>query len=157
MKQIIHILVLFSFFPVGALCQGIHPELLQGTLIIGEKPVEFNYLSLPDGTSALTCFTHLPSRHDYDSNTGRVFIPLGSIKKIRITHLTSEERAFLHDSCADCMLYKARITCRDLDVNGGEPVFVALSCFIWKNTHSADFCQPHVADLKFVDAVEIRE
>jgi len=148
----ISILVLLPFF---ALAQMEMPANISGSMIFGEKPLEFNYLSMPDGSTTLAFFKLLPGRSEYIAGTGKEFISLEKISTLRIIPFSEYENDILRENCDDCQLYKARITLFGNKGYREEIVFLAFDHLIWKNTRTEDYKEPRKAELRFLEEIEI--
>jgi hypothetical protein len=157
MLKLIKIISIILFVPVYSLSQDYKPENLSGTLIIEKKPVEFTYLSTPEGTTEIPCFTYLPTRNEFIANLGKELLPLHGVKNIIITRLTQDESAFVHDSCSGCTLYKAKITFYDQPGANVKSVYLAINHIIWKNSGSGEFYEPRIVELRYLDSIEINE
>jgi hypothetical protein len=154
-----HIYLLFFILlvPAYSLCQaGLSGE-LKGTIIIERKPVEFTWISTPDGTTEIPCFTYLPGKDDYFSGKGKQLLPLQSINTIEISRLSAKETIFVRDSCFGCSLYKAVISFKGQPENTERFVYLALKYFTWKNTGSAEFYEPRMVELRYVNAIKMNE
>jgi hypothetical protein len=156
-RSLLRIIPIMLFVPAFSLCQNNQPQNLRGTLIIEKRPVEFNYLSTPDGTAEIPYFNYLPTKDEYASNLRKKMLPLHVVKNVMITRLAKEESAFVHDSCSGCYLYKARITFIDDPSNTEKTVFLAINHMLWKNTDSGGFNNPRVVELRYLNAIRINE
>jgi len=157
MRNILKILSIILFVPAFSLAQNDKPENFKGTLIIEHKPVEFNYLSTPDGTTEIPYFKKIPSKYEYLSNLGQEFLPLKKVKDIKMVRFSAEELQDLYDSCEDCLLYKADITFYEDSGSNVETLYLTAKYFTWKNTDLKDYCEPHIAELRFLEAVIINK
>jgi hypothetical protein len=157
MFKILMIISTILFVPVYSLSQDSKPEYLNGTLIIGEKPVGFTSLEMPDGTTDIPIFSTLPTKKEYLSNLGKDRLPLKGVKKITMTRFTREESGFIHDSCSGCSLYKATITCYGQSRFNGKTIYLAIQYILWRNTGSDGFSEPRTAELPYVDAINLNE
>jgi hypothetical protein len=148
-------IAILLLLPFVALAQADKPENISGSMIFGEKPLEFNYLSMPDGSTTLAFFKQLPGRSEYIAGTGKEFISLEKISALRIIPFSDDENEMLRENCNDCQLYKARITFFGNKGYREEFVFLAFDHLIWKNTHTADYKEPRKAELRFLEEIEI--
>ena len=150
-------IAVFLLANIYSISQDLVKGNITGTLIIGEKPVEFNYLSMPDGTMELPYFTHLPTKDEIAANFGKDFLSLQTVKKIVILRFSNEELEFLHDTCSGCSLFKANITFNHHTPVTEKSIYLAVKYLIWKNTGSIEFPEPRVAEMRYVDAIQINE
>jgi hypothetical protein len=157
MIRILKIVSLILFLPLICLAQNNKPENLRGTLVIEEKPVEFNYLSTLDGTTEIPYFKNLPTQKDYNSGSGKEIVSLQTVRNIEILRFSDTESVFLQNSCKDCLLFKAKITFNDYSGYDEQQVYLAIEYIIWKNTGSADYIEPRVAKLKFLNEINMNE
>jgi hypothetical protein len=151
------IVIMILFFPVFVLCQGFRPEELHGKLIVGEKPVDFNYLSAPDGTTEIAYFDYLPNRNEFLLSKGKKALSLHSVTHILITRLTSKETEFVRDSCPGCIFFRAKADFNGQAGSGEQLIYLAVDHLIWKNTTSKEFFEPRIAELRFLDAIYMNE
>jgi hypothetical protein len=157
MIKFLKIVLVFLILPVFALSQNGDPGTLKGVLVIEEKPVEFNYLSTPDGTTEIPYYKNLPTKQEYLSNLGKELLPLQKVKDIHILHFSDSELQSLYELCEDCILFKATVTLDDHSGVKQETVYLSLNYFTWKNSSIKGLEEPHIAELRFVEAVIMNE
>jgi hypothetical protein len=144
---------LVFLIPVLSFAQAVKPGNLHGTLVIEEKPVEFTYLSTPDGKTDLPYFRNLPTKLEYLSSQGKEFLPLQEVVHINILRFSDEELQSLYESCDDCILYKAVVTFNTHSGYDEETIYLALNYLTWENSNIQGFDGPHHAELRFLEAV----
>lgn len=147
----------FFFMPLHLLSQKSGVENLSGTLLIDEKPVDFNYLSMPDGSTNIPFYSHLPTSVEFMQDFGIEYLSLSGVHSIEMIRFTEDEQEFIRKYCSDCTIYKARISFSSDPASRESEIYLAVPHLFWMNTASEEYNKLRAVEVKYIDKIEFKQ